>query len=425
MMQRLGLLVGLFLLWGGGCLLSAGVPFRSSYYDSRVNSLIVSVPEAEEYRPFPYYIPSQGERITFSFDLLEEVPRILRYRLEYYDADWSPSPLLTSEVQSGIPTGLVPYPEPSIATKVHYWHYSFTLSPSSDPTPKLSGNWRIVFFEEGNESTPLVEVSFGLVDPIFKLEVAASGNTQEGIYRSNQEVSATVRSSGTTAGYLEKGITLFVAQNGRSDNAQLLRKPSFVGLDYIEFAYQEAALFEGGNEYFSFEILGDTESNMGVKQLDTKVTPSYAVLFPHKNSSKQRYQTSADADGRQVIRAPYGSANGATEADYYEVEFTFLSPYIGSSLFLSGAAFDPLPCSERKMSYDADRGAYDGVWLLKAGYYSYQYLWGDSSCTTPLRSAPTVGSHYQTSNSYTVVAYFRGMNERNDKMVAVKELRIP
>lgn len=416
-------LLTVLLLGGVLSTLHAGVPFRARIIDDRVGCLEVTVPEAEEHRSLPYYLPSRGESITFSFDLLEDAPRSLRYRLFYYDADWRPSPLVSSETQSGFLSGVVPYPEPSVATKVHYWHYSLNLNSLSDPAPKLSGNWRIFFFEEGYESMPLLEVSFGVVDPIFEVEADGSANTQKGVYGRYQELSATVRANTPTTSYLERGVKLLVAQNGRSDNAQLLEKPSFVGLDYLEFKQEVAALFEGGNEYLSFEILGATESNMGVERLALEGTVPYAVLYPSENGSSKVYQSLADADGRRVVRAPYGSTGGATEADYYYVEFTFYSPLLEQSIFLCGEAFDVLPLDERKLHYDAQLGAYKTVLLLKAGYYSYQYLAGSPLGDLPLQSEMTVGSHYQTSNSYTVIVYYRDMEQRNDTIVAVQELQ--
>lgn len=400
------------------------LPFRTTYLDSRVATLEISIPGETNHRPIPYYIPSQGESIQFDFDLLEDIPLSLCYRLEYYDAHWQPSRKPLLETQQGFSTGELPRPQPSISTKVHYWHYALTLDEESNPHPILSGNWKIYFYEEGKEYTPLLEVSFAILNPSFELEVETSNFTLSGKYDEEQEVSLSISPSSMLNGSLEKGTTVLVLQNGRRDNAVYLTEPSFSSSLSLHYDFEKVALFEGGNEYTSFEILGEAESNMGVEILDASSEISYAKLYPTKNKLVKMYAYREDADGRFVIRAPYGASNPVTDADYYIVEFTFYSPRLDNPLFISGEAFEPYPIEERILKYDESESAYKGRFLLKAGYYSYLYLSGQSESIFPLTSEESVGNHCETTNHYTVLVYYRELGTDYDQLLASQECRI-
>lgn len=71
-----------------------------------------------------------------------------------------------------------------------------------------------------------------------------------------------------------------------------------------------------------------------------------------------------------------------------------------------------------------DEGA-QGYWkriLQKQGYYSYQYLWkpviGKNSFM------PTEGNFYQTENSYQVLAYYKGTDDRSWRLTAYRDIQL-
>ena len=52
------------------------------------------------------------------------------------------------------------------------------------------------------------------------------------------------------------------------------------------------------------------------------------------------------------------------------------------------------------MTYDSDLGGYTGSFLLKEGYYEYQYI-------TSANPYEVEGSHFETENTYEIFVYYR------------------
>lgn len=397
--------------------------FHSSYLDNRVASLIITIKGSNSYRPIPYYTPSNGEAIRFDFDLLEYTPATIYYKLEYCDALWRKSSTACSLSQQGFSVGELNEPSPSGATKVKYWHYSLQLSERANPHPQASGNWRIIFFEAGCEGSPLLEARFALLSPEATINTEISNKAQTEAYGNYQQVSATIISMNNTVNGtdLAHGAKVFIYQNGRSDNCQQLNSPSEVSVDGIQFNYASAGQFEAGNEYESFEIISENETNMGIEHLYPLENETRVLLYPTYNRSTKPYQLVHDANGRRVVRAPINQENPATEADYYLVNFRFYSEKLNTPIYISGEEFDCYPTSERELEYNPTERYYTTTLLLKAGYYSYQYVTPQKSSKS-FTSSLTAGNHYQTSNNYSVLVYYQGITEECDKLIAATEI---
>lgn len=404
----------------------SGEPLRACYYDSRINSLEVTIknPQGELHRAFPYFSPSQGEALEIAFDFVDDAPApSLYYTLQYFDVHWHASDLSPTDTYRGLRSGQVQQPTPSGATKVNYWHYKLLLNEKSNPFPKLSGNWRILFHTLGNEDDPVLMVSFVLLeDATLSVEASISEKTQREAFGAYQEVSTRVVTEAFDADAGRGDLTVVVLQNGRSDNASLAQKTFAKGEPYVDFTLAESALFEGGSEYTAFELLGEGNSNMGVAYLDSYQPITEVELLAVSNGANKVYAYRDDVDGRLLFRAPSRSLDPATEADYYYVTFTFLSPLLAETLYLSGEAFDPMPLEDRQLHYSSALGGYRTTLLLKGGYYSYQILGRSEDSSRALSSKMTVGSHYQTTNQYTILVYYRGFRDSYDRLVATCEL---
>ena len=56
----------------------------------------------------------------------------------------------------------------------------------------------------------------------------------------------------------------------------------------------------------------------------------------------------------------------------------------------------------------------------KQGYYSYNYLLMDATGSVSI--LPSEGNFFETQNKYAALVYYRGIGERTDRLVAVKEI---
>ena len=71
---------------------------------------------------------------------------------------------------------------------------------------------------------------------------------------------------------------------------------------------------------------------------------------------------------------------------------------------------------ENKMEYNQEKGLYEKAILVKQGYVNYQYVVANNSGKIDYENAID-GNFYLTENQYDVVVYYRGNNERYDRVI--------
>ena len=93
-----------------------------------------------------------------------------------------------------------------------------------------------------------------------------------------------------------------------------------------------------------------------------------------------------------------------------------------ASVFVNGQWSYGNLTPDYQLHYHAERRAYEGVVLLKQGYYNYIYL-SRSQKTQNGSTAATEGNFYQTTNDYTILVYARLAADRYDRLVGVATLK--
>ena len=73
---------------------------------------------------------------------------------------------------------------------------------------------------------------------------------------------------------------------------------------------------------------------------------------------------------------------------------------------------------DSKMEYNAATKRYEKALLLKQGFTNYQYILADKSGKIDFENAID-GNHFQTENNYTALIYYRGNNERYDRVIGI------
>lgn len=68
------------------------------------------------------------------------------------------------------------------------------------------------------------------------------------------------------------------------------------------------------------------------------------------------------------------------------------------------------------MDFNAKTGKYEKALVIKQGFTNYQYVIADKSGKIDNANAVD-GNFYQTINDYQVIVYYRGMNERYDRVI--------
>ncbi len=70
------------------------------------------------------------------------------------------------------------------------------------------------------------------------------------------------------------------------------------------------------------------------------------------------------------------------------------------------------------MEYNSATKRYEKAILLKQGFTNYQYILADKLGKIDFENAID-GNHFQTENNYTALVYYRGNNERYDRVIGI------
>jgi hypothetical protein len=101
-------------------------------------------------------------------------------------------------------------------------------------------------------------------------------------------------------------------------------------------------------------------------------------------------------------------------SNYLNVAFTLAAPEpVDGDVHVMGAFTQWATDNANRMTYDSARREYTASFLLKQGWYDYQYA-------VKSRSQPYFffeGSHFQTENMYEVFVYYRAFQPQADLLV--------
>ena len=392
--------------------------------------------------------------VTISFDHFTHDYHRFTYRIVHCNADWTPSDLFEVDYMDGFNNQPIEDYDNSFNTTMLYTHYRVDL-PNDDIQFKASGNYRVEIYlddddnEEEAEASPptlskgegayphresespslggvrggqpLVAVAcFRVVEPRMGLNVAVTSNTDIDTNLSHQQVSFTLNYNSGEVVDPATEIKPYIYQNGRTDNAVALVKPTYVTPGHLEYVHNRALIFPAGNEYRRFEVINMHYATQGVDRVSYFAPYYHATLLP--DAPRRHYSFDMDHDGRYLIRYNMAEDNDI-EADYLFVHFTLDMPRrTGGAFYLTGEfaynSFTP----EYKMEYNAAEQCYEATVLLKQGAYDFMYLWVPEGSGVG-QTAPAEGNFYEAENEYQVYIYHRPFGGRYDRLVAAHQVK--
>ncbi|MDR0994998.1 MAG: DUF5103 domain-containing protein, partial [Tannerella sp.] len=359
-------------------------------------------------------IPIDGSKqIEISFDALGHDYERFTYTIEHCNADWRPSQLLPVEYLDGLQGLNIDNYSQSMTTATLYTHYSLLL-PNADCKLKVSGNYAVHVFREGDPEDTLLTACFSVLEPGVNVMAGVTGNTLSDFNGAHQQVGFTLSANRLRIDYPQSDLKLFVTQNRRLDNAVTGLSPTRVGGGQLVYDPERSLIFTAGNEYRRFESLSHEYNGMGVDNIRFFNPYYHVTLLPEKPRTVYRYDQ--DQDGRFFVRC--SSCNDPTvEADYDFVHFTLVTPELkGGSVYLLSDVLNNRLDNDSRMEYDPQRGAYVKHLLLKQGNYNYMYLFVPDGQRQG-ETAPLEGDFYETENEYAIYVYYHPFGARYDRFV--------
>jgi len=386
------------------------------YTDPRIHTVLFYT-EGWEFS-MPVMELGSSQKLICKFDQFSTDPKSYQYTLVHCDADWNPSRVVTSEYMDGFPENPVNDYSFSINTTIPYVNYRLTL-PNENVTMKLSGNYLLEIWEDGNKEKPVLIRPFYVTEKMVDIAGEVQKATYEGYNGASQQLSFVVNLPKLTISDPVNEIKTVVMQNSRTDNQLFGLKPTFIRQNQLVYE-DRVNLFKGGNEFRNFDAKTLQNNGIGVHSIEFR--DPYFHVFLEKDLSRghEIYYTRTDLNGKFLVKNDHAS-DADLESDYIYVHFS-LAPsdqVTDDQIYVFGALTDWQCMPFNQMVYNAESKLYESTILLKQGFYDYQYVTMKKD-SKAIDATFLEGSHVETENDYRVFVYYRGFSARYDRLVGYR-----
>ncbi|MBW4889349.1 DUF5103 domain-containing protein [Mucilaginibacter sp. HMF5004] len=395
-----------------------GQQYDNHVYQSNIKTvqLYNSVKEGS----FPAITLGSSETLTLGFDDLKAGSRNYMYTIEHCDAEWNPSRISPTEyLQSFTEDRLSDY-RYSTNTIQKYTHYQLTL-PNYNIIPKLSGNYILKVYEDGDRNKMVLTRKFYVVDNKVSVQTDITASSDNLLRQSAQKINFQLSTGNFQVQNPFTDIRVLVMQNGRPDKQQWNTKPQFIRGSQLQYNDLTTNQFMGGNEFRHFDLrsLRQNSERVGHIYRDTANT---VVLLGDPSRNQANYVFQYDNNGAFFIMNQDGN-NPRYDADYAHVYFSLAGNRSDNegSVYIVGQFNDYQLTDQNKMRYDASKGRFYTDLFLKQGVYDYEYVWVDKQTKIP-DDVAFEGSYYETENDYQLLVYYRRPGARWEELVGFRQI---
>ena len=357
-------------------------------------------------------IISIDENITLSFDDLNSNEEDYYYKIKHFNFDWKESELFKNEIFEGFDNVRIVNYSNSFNTLQPYTHYELKF-PNDKTRFLVSGNYMIEIYNS------LDEIIFSRKFCVYDKKVITNMNTYRvqdmEFFKTHQSIHFSITPKSIIFREPEKRIKVSILKNYQWNSEINNLKPQYIINSKLEYKYDKESKFEGGNEYLFFDTKEIRSTNQNISYVNrSSLYETYLKIDNDRNYINYTYNQ--DINGNFEIRTLNGTQNSKTEADYSWVHFSLASEknFDKESIYIYGKFNNYILTEENKMYYNPSMELYEGVLLLKQGFYNYKYV---SKTKDSLNKNNISGSHAITENDYLVLVYYRDIGGRFDELI--------
>jgi hypothetical protein len=364
-----------------------------------------------------------GGVLSLSFDDMNTDFQYYRFRIEYCNADWSPSTLSDLEYIQGYNEDQIPNGRATFGMISDFINYKITL-PNATTRWTKSGNYLIHIYLDNSDKTPVLTRRFCVYESQLSVQATFTpvGRTEKTNTHHELDFVATYKSLNIKNPQREIKATVIQNSNWLSAKYNLL--PNFNLQGSMTFDYQDSIVFPAGKEYRAMDLRSVIFNRTNVKFIESFKDGYEATLFPDYALENQPYRFTFDINGGYVIGNLdlQNIEDMDVQCEYPNVLFTFRrnEPFENEDLYVVGKMTDWQAYETFKMQYNEQRKAYYLDVPIKQGYYDYIYALVNKKDATMLPLSTLDGDWYETENNYTILVYYRPLGGRFDRLVAVK-----
>ncbi|WP_435134084.1 DUF5103 domain-containing protein [Formosa sp. A9] len=358
-----------------------------------------------------------GETLQLEFDVLNGNEDDYYYSITHHNYDWTPSNLMRTEYIDGFDKQRIVNYENSYNTFQIYSHYVLSLPNNQVRSLKVSGNYMIKVYNENDEL--MFSRKFMVNESGATVGVTVKPSRDVKFINEKHNVDIVINSNTIQFTNPQQTVKTSIIQNNNLKSAINNLVPMYTMGNALSYKYTKETSFWAGNEYFYFENKDIRVAGSGVNFVDLQDI-YHSILFTNPTRKFLAYTYNPDINGNFVINTINGT-DPAIEADYAWVHFSLESDEfpINKTVHIYGNFNNYDTNSETQMTYNQDRGIYEGVLLLKQGFYNYKFVTKDEN--QQVNEGEISGNFYQTENDYKVIVYYRELGGRYDKIIGIGE----
>jgi hypothetical protein len=362
----------------------------------------------------PYFL--LGDNFEFTFDDLYGDESNYYFKIIHCDYDWNPSQLFQNEYIVGIDNQRIIDYENSFNTLQLYTHYRLKFPNQFVTRFKVSGNYMLKIMD--NEGNLVFSKRFVLYEEKVAVPVQIKNPRTVTVLKQKHNVEFTIKMGNNIFQNPLQNIKVAILQNGIWDTEIRNIKPQFtLGNDLI-YKYDQETQFWAGNEFLYFDTKDIRVSVNNIRRIESIGGLYNTHLFPNVARKNLVYTYFPDANGNFVNRNINATTNEFVESDYSWVYFS-LDAGIPSNqdIYVQGWFNGFSKADEYKMEYNKISGLHEKAIMVKQGFNNYCYtLVNKNNKSSDFQNAID-GNFFQTENNYFVLVYYRGNNDRYDRVI--------
>ncbi len=358
-------------------------------------------------------IIKMNETLFLSFDDISGEENFYYYKITHCDFNWNRSKLLKSEYLDGNDNNLIENTESSYGTLQRYTNYKLSL-PNNDVSFKISGNFLLEILDA--DDNIILERKFLILNQKVSVDLNIYPSQNKDRFYTHQNVQFIINTSRYQIRNPNNDIKIVILQNDQWDNSKTILKPQFIEKDRLVYRYDEESEFEGGNEYLFFDTKDLRSTNQNISFVRKEDVYQH-FLFTDNPRSNLNYSNYSDINGNFIPSTTLGE-NSNNESDYSIVYFSLAKQLEidNSKIYIYGKFNNYELNEENEMIYNPSLETFEGILLLKQGFYNYKYIIKKNNVVSKNQIS---GSFFQTENSYTVIVYKKGFEDLYDMLIGV------
>lgn len=337
------------------------------------------------------------------------------YTIEHFNFDWTPSELNKSEYLDGFDNVRISSHFNALNTLQPYTHYELSIPNKNVKQLKVSGNYLLSVFNANREL--VFSRKFMVYEPIVQVAAEVKRSRDLNYIDEKQIVNFSIDSQELLLKNPENNVKVALIQNSNLNTAITNLKPQYSIANELIYRYDKEASFWGGNEYLQFDNKDIRVTTADISSVELG-DHYHHFLYLDLTRANQPYSYNPDINGKFVIRN-FLAEDSNREADYVWIHFRLKNydDLNGKQVHIYGG-FNNFNLDEStRLTYNPEKGVYEGARLFKQGYYNYKYVVLDKDSL--IDEGYISGNFDETENDYQILVYYSPPGSRYDRIIGI------